>query len=434
MHRLFLFVMLAATLAAQGVGRIQRADPAFNAIAAPGAAIEKLAGGLVFTEGPVWIHAGGYLLFSDVPGNAIYKWTPGGKVSDFRKPVFPGQFPQGAFIGPNGQTLDKQGRLLTCEHAGRRIVRAEKNGALTTVVERYQGKRFNSPNDLVFRSNGDLYFTDPPYGLSKQDDDPAKEIKFNGVFRLTARGQLETVVENMTRPNGLAFSPDEKKFYVSNSDPARKVWMVFDVAGDGKLANGKVFFDVTANTADGLPDGMKVDTRGNLYCTGPGGVWVFSPQGKHLGTIAPPETPANCAWGDADGKTLYITARTGLYRVKLNIEGIRPRTSAAAEAIQLHVDLDVDPAKEQLLAANFRDVFRPAISRQKGFVDVKLLKLRTALAGRPPDGCTHRLVIRFQTEELRLQWVASPDHQKAWPAIEGTLRRAPSAVLLYDAM
>ena len=308
-----------------GVGSIRRVDPAFDKLAPTGAKIEKLAGGFQFTEGPIWIaEGGGYLLFSDIPANAIRKWTPDGMVSSFRQPVFPGSFAPGQFVGSNGLTLDAQGRLVACEHGSRRVTRTEKNGSITMLADKFEGKRLNSPNDAVFKKNGDLYFTDPPYGFLKQDDDPAKELKFNGVFRLTPAGKLDLLVKDLTRPNGLGFPPDEKKFYIANSDPNRKVWMVYDVKADGALANGKVFADVTKETADGLPDGMKLDTQGNLYCTGPGGIWVFSPQGKHLGTIAPPETPANCHWGDADGKTLYMTARTGLCRVKLNVKGIRP--------------------------------------------------------------------------------------------------------------
>ena len=189
-------------------------------------------------------------------------------------------------------------------------------------MERFQGKRLNSPNDLVYRSDASLYFTDPPYGLIKQDEDAAKELKFNGVFRY-AKGALQVVVKDLTRPNGIAFSPDEKTLYVANSDPAHKVWMAYDVAADGAVSNGRVFFDVTSQTEDGLPDGMKVDSEGNLYCTGPGGIWIFSAAGKHLGTIKPPETPANCNWGP-DRTTLYITARTGLYRIKLGIPGQKP--------------------------------------------------------------------------------------------------------------
>jgi gluconolactonase len=198
-------------------------------------------------------------------------------------------------------------------------VRLAKDLTMKPYVEKYQGKRLNSPNDLVYKSDGALYFTDPPYGLLKQDDDPAKELKFNGVFRY-AGGKLQVVVKNLTRPNGLAFSPDEKTFYVDNSDPNYKVVMRYDVAADGTVSSGKVFADVTAEKEDGLPDGMKVDVQGNVYVTGPGGVWVFSPEGKHLGTIKPPETPANCGWAE-DGKTLYITARTGVYRIKLAVAG-----------------------------------------------------------------------------------------------------------------
>jgi gluconolactonase len=219
--------------------------------------------------------------------------------------------------------LDAQGRLIICEHGNGRVTRFEQDGKLTVLAAKYQGKRLNSPNDAVFKSDGTLYFTDPPYGFVKQDEDPKKELKFNGVYRLKDE-KLELLVKDMTRPNGIAFSPDEKVLYVANSDPAKKIWMRFDVAADGRPANGKVFFDVTAETAEGLPDGMKVDQKGNLYCTGPGGVWIFSPQGKHLGTIKPPEVPANCAWGDADARTLYMTARTGLYRVKLGVAGPRP--------------------------------------------------------------------------------------------------------------
>jgi len=321
---LSLLLMLALAGALHGQGKVLRVDPAMNQIASPSAVIEKLAGGFAFTEGPVWMPDGS-VLFSDIPNNAIQKWTPDGKVTLFRKPSgYDGtDAPPGAFIGSNGLTLDKQGRLIICEHGNGRVTRLEKDGKLTVLAARYQGKRLNSPNDAVYKSDGSLYFTDPPYGFVKQDEDPKKELKFNGIYRL-AGGKLQLLSTELTRPNGLGFSPDEKYLYVANSDPARKIWMRFEVKPDGALSPGKVFFDVTARTEDGLPDGLKLDQQGNLYCTGPGGVWVLSPAGKHLGTIQPPETPANCAWGDADGKTLYITARTGLYRVKLLIPGIRP--------------------------------------------------------------------------------------------------------------
>lgn len=309
---------------AQSAGTIDKRDAALEKLVPAGAKIEKLAGGFMFTEGPIWLKEGA-LLFSDIPNNVINKWTPDGKVVQFRKPsgYDKTDAPPGAFIGSNGLTLDKQGRLIICEHGNGRVTRLEKEGKVAVLADKFEGKRLNSPNDAVYKSNGDLYFTDPPYGFVKQDEDPKKELKFNGIYKL-AGGKLQLLYKDLTRPNGLAFSPDEKYLYVANSDAARKIWMRFDVQKDGSLSNGEVFFDVTKEAAEGLPDGMKIDKLGNLYCTGPGGVWIFSPEGKHLGTIRASEVPANCHWGDADGKTLYMTARTGLYRVKLNVEGIRP--------------------------------------------------------------------------------------------------------------
>ena len=308
----------------ENTGTVVMVDPALREIVPADAKIEKLAGGFKFIEGPVWAHAG-YLLFSDIPQKRINKWTPDGKVKAFLKAGDnPGtkSFVDLSFDS-NGLTLDRQGRLTICEQTNRRVSRLEKDGRLTVLADKYEGGRFSSPNDLVYKSDGALYFTDPPYGLPQGDDDPGKELKFNGVYRLM-NGGLQVLVKDLTRPNGLAFSPDEKFFYVAVSDPAKKIWMRYDVKADGTLANGQVFFDVTSNTEDGLPDGMKVDQKGNVYGTGPGGVWIFSPAGKHLGTIKPPEVTANCAWGDADGKTLYMTASTGLYRIRLKIAGVRP--------------------------------------------------------------------------------------------------------------
>jgi gluconolactonase len=297
-----------------------RLDPAFDALVPKDAQIEKLAGGFTFIEGPLW-RPSNALWFSDVVGNVVRQWTPDGKVTEILRPGgYDGNsLPADGFNGPNGMTADKDGAVLLCQHGNRRIARIAKDMKVTTLVDNFEGKKFNSPNDLVFHSDGSLYFTDPPYGLPKADDDPAKELKFNGVFRL-ANGKLQAIIKDLTRPNGIALSPDEKTLYVANSDPAHKVWMRYDLAANGTVSNGKVFADVTAEKEDGLPDGMKVDSLGNVYGSGPGGVWVFSPDGKHLGTIKPPETPANCGWGD-DGKTLYITARTGLYRIKLAVAG-----------------------------------------------------------------------------------------------------------------
>lgn len=297
---------------AEPAGTVTTVAPELKRIVPAGARIEKLAGGFKFIEGPVWMPEG-LLLFSDIPNDALVKWDPkSGKVSDYRKPS----------ANTNGNTLDAGGRLVCCEHSGRRVSRREADGRYVTVVDRFQGKRFSSPNDVVFKSDGAMYFTDPPYGLPKQDDDPAKELPHNGVYRVKD-GKVTLLTAELSRPNGLAFSPDEKTLYVANSDSKRKLWMSYPVKSDGTLAAGKVFFDVTASTEDGLPDGMKVDKEGNVYGTGPGGIWVISAAGKHLGIIKPTEPPANCAWGD-DGKTLYMTARTSLYRIRLNVTGIRP--------------------------------------------------------------------------------------------------------------
>jgi gluconolactonase len=318
-------------------GSVVRADAALDKLVPPAARIEKIGNGFDFTEGPVYMPEG-YLLFSDIPRNTIYKWMPDGKVAEFRKPSgFNGKdAPPGAFIGSNGLTLDREGRLIICQHGNGRIIRLEKNGAETVLADKYEGKRLNSPNDAVYKSDGSLYFTDPPYGFPKEDDDPKKELKFNGIYRV-AGGKLQLLVKDMSRPNGLAFSPDEKYLYVANSDPRRKLWMRYEVKADGTLGAGTVFYDVTRETADGLPDGLKVDKQGNLYCTGPGGVWIFSSQGKYLGRIQPPEIPANCAWGKQtqggssaalspreEAKTLYLTARKGVYRIQLAVAGIRP--------------------------------------------------------------------------------------------------------------
>ena len=319
----FLPFLLTLPLFGQGVVRL---DPALDKIVPAGAKVEKMVGGRGFTEGPVWIRNGGYLLFSDVPANAIMKWSAAGGAEVFKKPIFTGSYPEGAQIGSNGLTVDTQGRLVMCEHGNRRISRIEKDGKITVLADHYEGKRLNSPNDLVSKRNGDVYFTDPPGlygGYPEGPNKPERELDFNGVYRVTAAGKLDLLTKDLPFPNGLAFSPDEKKLYVANTRPD-KVWMVFDVQADGTIANGKKFYDATKEPGEGAPDGMKVDRAGNIYATGVGGLRVFSPAGKHLGTIQVPEIPSNCAWGDADGKTLYITARTGLYRIKLNIAGVRP--------------------------------------------------------------------------------------------------------------
>ena len=305
--------------------KINRLDPALDALVSPGTKIEKVAGGFLFTEGPVWVRDGGYLLFSDPNNNLIYRWSPDDGISIYRTHsgytgMDIGEYGQ---PGSNGLTLDKQGRVTINEHGNRRVTRLEKNGQVTILADRYQGKRLNSPNDLVYRSDGALYFTDPPFGLPRFFDDPRKELSFSGVFCLI-NGELKLVTQDFSGPNGLAFSPDEKYLYVDNWDEKHKVIMRYEVHPDGTLSNGQVFFDATSEGGEDAWDGMKIDQLGNLYVAGPGGLWIISPEGKHLGTIVGPENPHNIAWGDEDGKTLYLCAITGLYRIRTNVAGIRP--------------------------------------------------------------------------------------------------------------
>jgi gluconolactonase len=317
-------LLIALPILTAGDGRIVRLAPEFDAIAAPGAEIEKVAGGFIFIEGPVWMHEG-FLLFSDVRANRIMRWRPGDGATVFREHSgIDADMPAGKPYGSNGLTVDRQGRLTMCQHGERRIVRLEKDGALTVLADRYTGKRLNSPNDLVYKSDGALYFSDPPYGLFPgYDKDPRKELPFSGIFRW-ANGKLDCVSKDLPRPNGLAFSPDEKYLYVANSEPPKKQWMRFPVKPDGTLGEPTVFFDANDQKEEGLPDGLKVDKQGNVYCAGPGGIWVFNAAGKHIGSIQPTELPANCAWGGKDGHDFFMTARTGLYCVRLKVEGIRP--------------------------------------------------------------------------------------------------------------
>jgi gluconolactonase len=311
--------------------QIVRKGPALDEIITPDTKIEKLAGGFLFTEGPVWVprseESDGFLLFSDPNNNLIYRWTQDGQLSIFMtksgyRGVDIGEYGQ---PGSNGLTLDKEGRLTINQHGNRRVVRMEKNGQLTVLADHYDGKRLNSPNDLVYKSDGALYFTDPPFGLPKFFDDPRKELPYSGVYRVSPDGKrVQLLTTDLKGPNGLIFSPDEKYFYVDDWDAEKKIIMRYEVQPDGGLANGKVFFDMTSAEGEDALDGMKVDQRGNLYVSGPGGLWIISAEGRHLGTIVGPEHPHNFAWGDDDGKTLYLCAKTGLYRIRLNVPGIRP--------------------------------------------------------------------------------------------------------------
>src|SRR5919108_3375265 len=303
---------------------VVRLDRRFDKLVPSNVKIEKITGGHKWVEGPAWNRKEGYLLFSDVPNNSIYKWQEGNGESLFLKPSgYTGKTPfEGPEPGSNGLAFDPAGRLVLAEHGDRRISRLEKNGRKTTLVDRHEGKRINSPNDLVFKSNGDLYFTDPPFGLPKSFDDPRKELPFQGVYQLSATGKLTLLTKDIKAPNGIAFSPDEKKLYISNADPNNAVWMVYDVRPDGAIENGRVLFNGTAwaKTKPGVPDGLKVDGEGNIFGTGPGGIHVFSSKGKHLGSIETGVPTGNLAWGE-DGSSLFITSNTNVFRLKLTTKG-----------------------------------------------------------------------------------------------------------------
>jgi gluconolactonase len=305
------------------LGRIIREDPRLNDLLTPEARLDVISSGFDWSEGPVWVPAEKALLFSDIPRNSVMIWREGHGTELYLKPSgYTGRADYGREPGSNGLTLDRQGRLVSCEHGDRRVSVLTTNGGKMTLVDRFEGKRLNSPNDLAYRTNGDLYFTDPPYGLPKQWDDPARELDFSGVYRLTPDGKLTLLTKELSRPNGIAFSPDERTLYVANSDPKRAIWMSFPVNGDGNLGAGKVFADVTdmVGKHKGLPDGLKIDAKGNLWATGPGGVHIYAPDGKRLGRIETGEATANCAWGD-DGSTLYITADMYLCRIRTKVQG-----------------------------------------------------------------------------------------------------------------
>jgi gluconolactonase len=302
-----------------------RLDPAIDAIVPPNPKVWKLAQGFQFTEGPVWVPGGKRLLFSDPNANTIYSWKDGA-LEVFRRPSgYAGaDVAEYGQPGSNGLTLDAQGRLTINEHGNHRVSRLEPDGTLTVLADSYGGKRLNSPNDLVYKSDGAIYFTDPPFGLPRFFDDPRKALPFSGVYR-SRDGELTLLDASLSGPNGIAFSPDERWLYVGNWDEKRKVVMRYAVLADGTLGGGEVFFDMTAAPGEDAIDGIKVDVAGNLYVSGPGGLWILSPQGKHLGTIKPPRHPHNMAWGDDDGRTLYMTAQDRVYRMRLNIPGVRPQ-------------------------------------------------------------------------------------------------------------
>jgi gluconolactonase len=293
-------------------GRVQAGipepkSPQFHDLISRAARTRPVATGFQFTEGPVWFAEEKALLFSDIPGNRVLKLTSDGQVTVFRHPSG----------NSNGLTRDKQGCLIACEHGNRRLTRTEVDKTVTVLAERYGGRRLNSPNDVIVKSDGAFYFTDPPYGIRHdQEEQPVR-----GVYRLSgSQSEPVLVADDFEGPNGLAFSPDESRLYIDDSE--RRHIRVFDVQPDGSLSNGRIFCDMDIDKP-GSPDGMKVDIQGNVYCTGPGGVWVLNNEGKHLGTIVMPEQPANCAWGDDDLRSLYITAQTSVYKIRTNIAGMQ---------------------------------------------------------------------------------------------------------------
>jgi gluconolactonase len=331
-------VNAAANAIDESPANIERFDPALDAIVPQNVTWRRLAIGFTWTEGPVWIHSG-YLLFADIPSNSIRKLDSNGTVSIWLQPSgYRADKPFGSKEpGTNGMTLDPKGRLTAAGHAARNIQRFESmdpHGTVTILADSYEGKKLNSPNDVVYSSDGSLYFTDPPYGLATQsDNDPSKELKVNGVYRIPGalsqapgaapdRNALQLLVSDLQRPNGIAFSRDGKYLYVSNTDP--KKWMRYPVKADGTLGSGTVFVDASADKRVGAPDGMKVDTEGNVYATGPGGVWIISPEGKHLGTILTEKSTANVAWGGSDATTLFIISSDAVYSIRLKIKGVMP--------------------------------------------------------------------------------------------------------------
>lgn len=312
------------------IGEVIELDPGLRDLIDKDAEIEVLSSGFIWAEGPVWVPEkdhpfGGYILFSDIPNNRVVRWDEGKGAGTWLKPAgFTGPGEYGGEPGCNGLILDKLGRLVSCEHGDRRLSVLTKDGGKRTLVDNYQGKRLNSPNDACLGKDGEsIYFTDPPYGLPERFDDPRRELDYCGVFKLDGDGKVTLLTKEMTRPNGIAFSPDYKTLYVAQSDPEAAIWKSFPVKEDGTLGTGKVFYDATENfkkELPGLPDGLKVDAKGNVWATGPGGVYVFSPEGKLLGRISTGEKTANCGWGN-DGSVLYLTADMYLCRIQTKVKG-----------------------------------------------------------------------------------------------------------------
>ena len=329
----FFFVSTGATLQSQAqapkrtLGTIERFDSQLDKLLAPEAKLEILADGFTWTEGPVWMGdaTNGHLLFSDIPRNSIFKWTAKDGIQLFMNPSgYTGVTYYGLEPGSNGLLKDLDGNLVLCEHGDRRVSVLTPGGGKRTLADNYQGKRLNSPNDAALKSNGDLYFTDPPYGLPSREKDPRRELEHFGVYRISKKdGSLTLLTTELARPNGIGFSPDEKTLYVAQSDPKNAIWMSFAVQADGTLSKGTLFYDATREVGKmpGLPDGLSVDTQGNLWASGPGGIWIFSKEAKLLGRINTGERTSNCAFGE-DGTSLFVTADSYLCRIATKAKGM----------------------------------------------------------------------------------------------------------------
>jgi len=321
---LLVVVMLASCKKEKTIGSIERIDPELNSIIDDGAKMEIIAEGYEWSEGPVWVEKSNMLLFSDVPKNTIYKWTEAKGTEIYLTPSgYTGTIPRGGEPGSNGLLLNKEGKLILCQHGDRRVAMMDApidspQANFITLINMYDGKRLSSPNDAAYRSNGDLYNTDPPYGLPKQEKDSTKETIYNGVYRTASTGFVTLLVDSLTRPNGIAFLPGDKTVLVANSDPAKAIWYAFDITDDDSLTNARIFHDATpeTKTEKGLPDGLKVDKQGHVFASGPGGLWIFNAEGKVLGKLKIPEATANCALSD-DEKTLYITSDMYVIRLKM---------------------------------------------------------------------------------------------------------------------